>query len=99
MDTVMATGIFRLKGRQLYAQGFVNRQIQNIKELADRSGLSYPTAYRWVEKPHELSSIDLENLAGFLVDGLGIKPEEVIELRFGDIFEFVPQELRESKTE
>jgi len=99
METIMATGTFRLKGRQLYAQGFVNRTVQNVKDLADRSGLSYPTAHRWIEKPYELTSIDLENLAGFLVDGLGMKPEDVANIRFGDIFEYVPHEKQKPGTE
>jgi hypothetical protein len=90
MDAIMATGTFRLKGRQLYAQSFAERRVRNVQEIATRSGMAYPTAHRWIEKPHELSSISLENLAGFLVDGLGLTPDEVEGLRFGDVFEFVP---------
>lgn len=89
MNTFVATGTFRLKGRQLYANGFVDRRIKNIQELADRSGMTYPTAYRWVEKPDELTSISLENLYGFLVDGLGFSPEDVTKMSIGDIFELV----------
>lgn len=92
MAFVMATGTFRLKGRQLYAKGFLERRIRNIQELANRSGMTYPTAHRWVESPHELTSLNLENLAGFLIDGLGFSPDEVSEMRFGDVFEFTPLE-------
>ena len=86
----MATGVFRLKGRQLYGKGISEGRVRNIQEIADRSGMSYPTAHRWVDKSEEITGADYETLAGFLIDGLGLTPDEVSKLDFGEIFEFVP---------
>lgn len=96
MDIAMATGTFRLKGRQLYAKGYADRRVKNIQEVATKSGMTYPTAFRWIDRPEEITGINLENLAGFLIDGLGLTPEEVINLRLGDVFDFVPHGIREA---
>jgi hypothetical protein len=84
-QTLMASGVFRLKGRQLYGESISAGKLKNIQEITDRSGMTYPTAHRWV-----MNGADFKNLAGFLVDGLGLSPEEVSKMSFGDVFEFIP---------
>lgn len=86
------SGTFRLKGHQLFSKGYSERRVRNIQELADTSGMTYATAHRWAKYSDGITGVDLRNLAGFLVDGLQLKPEEVENMRFGDIFEFVPNE-------
>ena len=89
-ELIMSSGVFRLKGRQLYGKSISEGRLHNVQEIADRSGMSYPTAHRWINKPEEIQGVDFTNLAGFLIDGLGLSPEEIAEMRFGDIFEFTP---------
>lgn len=87
----MASGTFRLKSRELYARGLAKRTVRNIQEVADKSGLTYSTAHRWIESPEGITGIDFDNLASFLLDALELSPEEVLNMRLGDIFSYVPQ--------
>lgn len=89
-ETTMASGVFRLKGRQLYGESISKGRVHNVQEIADRSGITYPTAHRWINKSGDLQGVDFANLAGFLIDGLGLLPSELAEMRFGDVFEFIP---------
>lgn len=89
-EEIMSSGVFRLKGRQLYGKGISEGRVRNIQEIAVKSGMTYPTAHRWVDKPETITGIDFETLAGFLIDGLGLSPDEVSHLQFGEVFDFVP---------
>lgn len=86
----MIKGVFRLKSRQLYVMKLLDKNI-NVRELSDRSGLAYGTAYRWVNQPEKISAVDLNNLTHFLIGGLGYTPEEALELRLKDVFEYIPE--------
>ena len=85
MENLVSSGVFRLKGRILYGKSIAEGRVRNVQEIADRSGMTYPTAHRWAA-----NGANFKNLAGFLVDGLKLSPEEVSEFKFGEIFEFVP---------
>lgn len=85
----MATGVFRLKGSKLRELS-QSRGIENVHQVSMRSGVSYPTAYRYFEKPEQVESVSLRALYGVLVDGIGLTPAEVSDLRLGDILEQVP---------
>lgn len=87
--TNMATGVFRLKGSKLREIG-VRNGVKNIHQVSMRSGVSYPTTYRYIENPDQVESVSLRALYGVLVDGLGLSHEEVSNLRLGDILELVP---------
>lgn len=84
-NILMASGAFRLKGRKFYGQGISENRVRNMQEVADRSGMTYPTVHRWIN-----DGATFKNLAAFLIDGLGLTPEEVSSLTFGELFDFEP---------
>ena len=83
------TGVFRLKGAHLMSLA-KERGVDNPHRVSMKSGVSYPTIHRYVEKPEEVEAISLKALYGFLIDGVGMSPEEVEGMRFGEIFDAVP---------
>lgn len=85
----MTTGVFRLKGSHLLKLGKA-RGAQNIHQISQKGGVSYPTTHRYFEKSEEVEAVSLRALYGVLVDGLGMSPAEVAALRFGDVFEAIP---------
>lgn len=85
----MPTGVFRLKGSQLRELART-KGVKNIHQVSMRSGVSYPTTYRYIENPDQVESVSLRALYGVLVDGLGLSHEEVANLRLGDILELIP---------
>lgn len=91
MEQIMASGTFRLKGRQLFEKGLENG-VENVHQVSKKSDGSYPTIRRYIERPDLVESIKLETFASFIVDGLRISPEDIANMRFGDVFEFVPKE-------
>lgn len=84
--SIMASGTFRLKGDMLLKAG---KGAKSMYELAKNSEVSYPTIHKYVSNPADIKYLDLETLAGILIDGLGLNPED---LAFSDVFEFVPHE-------
>ncbi len=91
MFLTMASGTFRLKSRELYSKGLAKRTVRNIQEVADKSGLTYSTAHRWIENPEKITRIELDNLASFLFDALEMSPEDVLNMRLGDLFVYIPE--------
>lgn len=87
---IMASGTLRLKGRQLFELGLKNG-VENVHQVSKKSDASYPTIRRYVENPEAVKAIELEAFASFMVDGLRIAPSDLAEMRFGDVFEFVPK--------
>lgn len=89
----VATGAFRLKSRFFHTDKLkVNRH-----QLSQREGVSYPTLLRYLSQPEDDNNEIIENFSGevlyaLLVGGFGMSPEEVEELRIGDIFEVVSRE-------
>ena len=81
----MANGTFRLRGRELMKQRGLN-----LHKTSQRGQVTYSTVHRYMDKPEDVKAVSLSVLYGFLIDGLGIKPEELSEMRFGDIFEILP---------
>jgi hypothetical protein len=90
MAKSMASGTFRLKGSALQkmAQG---RGVPNRHQVSLEAGVSYPTVDKYLRQPETVGSIHLRSLAGILVDAMKMSPEEALELRLGDIFEFIPR--------
>lgn len=86
---IMPTGVFRLKGSNLLEKGRT-RGIDNIHQVSMRGGVSYPTVHRYFENPDQVESVSLRALYGTIIDGLGISPEELSKMPFGEIFESVP---------
>ena len=94
--TIMATGSFRLKGRDLYAEGFRRRRYNDIKTAAKMTGMSRPTLSNWVNSSETVSRLDLNSFTNLLVDGLGLSPDQALNMKLGDIFEFVPHGVEEA---
>lgn len=85
----MASGAFRLKGRFFHKDKLkVNRH-----KLSQREGVSYPTLLRYMDPPEDepIKNFSGEVLYALLVEGFGMSPEEVEDLRIGDIFEVAPE--------
>lgn len=83
-------GTFRLKGQGLLQRAKA-RGVANLYQLHLRSGRGWQTTHKYMTR-ETLQSIDLEILADLLIDGVGLTPAEIAEMKFGDIFEFVPAE-------
>lgn len=89
--TEVASGSFRLKSR-FFHKGKLQ---DNMHRLSQREGVSYPTLLRYLNQP-ENDPIEIKNFSGdvlyaILVEGFGMSPDEVEDLRVGDIFEVVPK--------
>ncbi len=63
----------------------------NVHKLALKSKRSYPAVKSYVEDPDK-NRIDLDVLGSILVDGQGLTPEQILNLRLGDVFECVEVE-------
>jgi hypothetical protein len=85
MNEGMASGSVRLKGREL-----LRRFGTSMYSLEKSGAASYPTIHKYITRPEEVDYISAEVLYGILVDGLGLSPEDVANMRFGEIFELVP---------
>ena len=80
----MADGYFRIKVEQL-----VEERNTNLHKVAQRGAVSYPTIHRYMRHPEQVRGVSLRVLYGLLIRGLDISPEDLEEMRFGDIFEIV----------
>lgn len=90
MAKTMPTGTFRLKGSKLMDISRERGNAKNPHQVSMRSGVSYPTILRYIEKPEEVEAVLLRALWGFLVDGIGLSAEDLASMDFGEIFEPVP---------
>ncbi len=61
----------------------------NANQLAHKVRVSAQTAYRYTAAPETVEAFDAGVLARFLLDGLGLTPKQVLDLKFGDVFELV----------
>ena len=85
----MGSGTFRLKGSSLLDKAKQNG-VENMHQLHLESRVTYQTIQKYM-KESELPSIDLHVLACLLLDGVGYTPEELMNVKFGDIFEYVEE--------
>lgn len=81
-------GSFRLRGERLLAHSV---RARNFHKASTLSNTPYPTAHKYLTAPR-LSSISLDILADLVFIGFGITPDELADLKFGDVFEFVKPE-------
>jgi hypothetical protein len=84
MNLTMSSGTVRLKGQALR-----ERLTVNMHQLSQTEQVSYPTIWKYLNKPEELGSFSADVLYALIVEGMGISPEEAADLRLGDVFEFV----------
>jgi hypothetical protein len=61
----------------------------NTNQLAMKARVPQQTAYKYIGKPEKVQALDATTLAKFFLDGLGLSPEQVLEMKIGDLFEFV----------
>ena len=80
-------GTLRLLGRSLLKLG---KGAKDIQDLSYKSRVTYPTVHRFVNKPDKVKLLDLKVIPNVLLDGLELTPEEMMELRLKDLFEYVP---------
>jgi len=86
----MVTGTFRLKGSSLLTKAEKNG-VENRHQLSLRSGISSQSIYS-IFDGEPMKQIDLRVLAKILINGVGYTPEELENVKFGDIFEYVIEE-------
>ena len=84
VTTGMASGTFRLKGREL-----LKKYDKTMYRVSEDGGVGYSTIHRWIKTPEQVERIEGKALFGFLL-GLGLTLDEVHALPFGDVFEFIP---------
>ncbi len=77
---------FQLRGPDLLSLG---KGAANMHQLAMHSGISYPTALRYISTPEKVQVVDMETIANILLDGLGLTPDEALNLKVSDLFELV----------
>lgn len=85
----MASGSVRLKGRELLEKHNVT-----MYRLSENGAASWPTVHKYITKPETVDQISAEVLYGILIDGLGLTAEQAADMRMGDVFDFVPREVR-----
>lgn len=74
-----------LRGRNLLQLG---KGSANAHRLSLDSRMSYTTIEKYTKRPETVSALDLKTISALLVDGLGFTPDEVLDLRLGDLFEW-----------
>jgi hypothetical protein len=85
----MPSGTFRLKGAALLER-FHKRGFDNHHRISLQARVTYPTVKSWLQDEPEVESLHLPSLAGLLVDGLGMTPDEALSLRLRDLLEYLP---------
>lgn len=88
----MKTGTFRLKGSSLLARAKKNG-VENRHQLSFKTNVSHQSIYALFDG-EPMTQMNLYVLAKILILGVGYTPEELMNVKFGDIFEYVdPEEL------
>jgi hypothetical protein len=89
-EAQMETGTFRLKGSSLLSRAEKNN-VENRHQLSLRSGISTQTIYS-LFSGEPMKQLVLRVLAKILYDGIGFTYEELENVKFGDIFEYVEKD-------
>ena len=92
----MPSGTFRLKGAKLLER-FHKRGLSSYNRISLQARVTYPTVRLWLQEESTVESLHLASLAGLLVDGLGLTPEQALSLRLGDLLDYVPTDGRGTK--
>ncbi len=81
------SGTFRLKGSSLLEKAKENG-IENMHQLHLEAGVTYQTVHRYINDEN-MEKINLRVFADVLFNGVGYTPEELMNMKFGDLFEYV----------
>ena len=79
-------GSLRLRGRSLLK--LRKGTETSLLSLSQISRVSYPTILRYLTSPEDVKMLDLSVLANILVDGFGMAPKEILDMKVGDLFEY-----------
>lgn len=86
----MRSGTFHLKGSSLLEKAKDNG-VENMHQLHLQAGVTYQTIHRYIND-EGLEKLNLNVLASVLINGIGYTPDELMDVKFGDIFEYVEDE-------
>jgi hypothetical protein len=64
-------------------------KVDNAHRLAMRAGVSYSAVTKYVNHPETVDALDMTVFASLLLRGLELSPDAALDLRIGDLFEFV----------
>lgn len=82
---------FWFRGAELINKALQAGKVRSLHSAARMSGISYPTVHGWQNKAPADSpdKIQLSTLYAFLTEGLKMTDEEILNMRFGDVFAVV----------
>jgi hypothetical protein len=86
-ESLMSSGTFRLKGSSLLEKAKSNG-VENMHQLHLQAGVTYQTVHRYINDDG-LEKLNLSVLASVLINGVGYTPDELMNLKFGEIFDYV----------
>ncbi|MBP8056001.1 MAG: hypothetical protein KA314_09175 [Chloroflexi bacterium] len=84
MRGIMASGYLRLKAAEL-----LKEKGMNLHQASQMGRFSYPTMHRYINYPATVQAMHTRSIVGFLVDALGMTPEEIHNMKLGELFEVV----------
>jgi hypothetical protein len=58
----------------------------NIHKLSLNAGISAQTAYKYLQNPENVKSLDLKVLAAILMEGLGLSEKQILDMKVSDLF-------------
>ncbi len=74
-----------LRGDKLLEMG---EGARNPHQLSLQAGVSYTTVARYVERSESVQSLDLKVLPTLVIRGLKVSPQQLLEMKIGDLFSF-----------
>jgi hypothetical protein len=80
--------VLRIRGWEIYSQGIRSQAFRNLTGMAEKAGITRSTASVWANSPESVGQLDLDAFTRLLTDALGLEPDEVLDLRLGDVFQF-----------
>lgn len=89
----MKSGVFRLRGRELYSQFGVEPDGApvSIYRVSKDGDVNYSTIFRWINDAESVDSVKSDILFGYL-SGLGLSIEDILTMKVSDLFEYVPED-------
>jgi hypothetical protein len=77
-----------LKGRALLEKS----GLDNVHQVSLEARLSAQTAYKYLQTPENVSSLDLRVLLSILRDGLKLTDRQILDMKVSDLFEIAHDE-------
>ena len=81
------SGTFRLKGSSLLEKAKKNG-VENMHQLHLQAGVTYQTVLRYMNNEN-MEKINLRVFADVMFNGVGLTPDELMNMKFGDLFEYI----------